>query len=79
MDRRDVDLLQGILRLAAAGGGGGAVLLLGTLMLDVEQLKREVHVVEMDQRLHEAKLNACLSKIELHTVMPEPRRNGSTR
>lgn len=72
-------MLQGILRIAAAGGGGGAVLILGSLLLDVEQLKREVHMVEMDQRLHEARLNECLSKIEIHTVMPEGRRNGPTR
>jgi len=61
MEKRDVELLQGILRIAAAGGGGGAVLILGSLLLDVEQLKREVH------------------KIEIHTVMPEGRRNGPTR
>ena len=73
MDRRDVDLLQGILRIAAAGGGGGAVLLLGTLLLDVEQLKREVHMIEVDMRLYEARLNECLSKIDTRSLSSDKR------
>ena len=62
MEHKEVNLVQSLLRTAAAGGGGGAVLLLGSILLDLDELKRDVHLIQMDLRVYESTLNDVKSR-----------------
>lgn len=56
--------LNNIIKLLVSGGAGGLVLLMGSLVLDVETMKQDHHIMQMDIRVVEAKVNECLARLQ---------------